>query len=200
MADVSKIKVPGDNTIYNLRDSAAAKGFELVPHPSIPHEYYLNLLDAAGNLTYQRHLYIWFDGNTLQFGDLTNGDDVYASIDVPEVKLEFEPNTVTPTEFWLKVKVGGVEIDNHWLLFYVDNGDLVMNDWNNNTEVFRLPYLPTKMDFDPESGAPNNFYVNLRNNEGTIMSRTHCFINNRGGTFVFGYEDDQGVWHDIASC
>lgn len=200
MADISKMKFPGDNTTYNLKDKGATRGFKLIPYPNIPHEYLLNFLDANDNPIYQRHLYIWFDGNTLKLGDLTTGDDVYASIDVPEVKLEFEPNTVTPTEFFLKIKVGGVEIDNHWFLFYIDNGDLVMNDWNNDIEVFRLPLLATKIDFDSEPGSPNNFYMNLRNNENTILSRTHCFINNRGGTFVFGYEDDQGVWHDIASC
>ena len=139
MADISKMKFPGDNTTYNLKDKGATRAFNLLPNSSIPHEYYMNLLDASGNVVDQRHLYLWFDGNTLQLGDLTNGDNIYASIEVPEVKIEFEPNTITPTECFMKVKVGGVEIDNHWMLWTRDGSDVVLKDWGNDIDVFRLP-------------------------------------------------------------
>lgn len=206
MADISKVVLPNQSN-YDLKDKNAARSGGFEPDSNEHRDFYFKLKNAAGTTIDTKKFYLWFDdtNNLFQIWEVEQGGNrPICEIGLPWATkyFEFEPNQATPTEFWIKCKSeNGTELDNHWLLFTMDNNDLVLKDWNHSgTEVFRIPFLATYIDFESENGAPNNFYMNLKDNQGTIISSTHCFINNRGGTFVFGYEDRNGVWHDIASC
>lgn len=113
MADISKMKFPNDNNTYDIKDANAAKSLTLDDNDSYNYEIALRKED----------------GSALSY--------VYIDRDVKT--LEFVPNTVTPSEFDIKLRNNkGEELDSHWMLIHMDNGALVLTDLSAGIDVFRV--------------------------------------------------------------
>lgn len=139
MADVSKIKVPGDNTIYNLKDAVAVRTEEFEQDVNNKGVFDHILKDANGSDSCVRGITGEIDSGDLIFREHYPDSVEICRIPIP-TQIKFEPNIVTPTECWVVLtNQNDVEFDRHWLLWTRDGNDIVLKDLDHDVDVFRIP-------------------------------------------------------------